>query len=389
MQAKPKTPQGIRVRHRKKCKTHGGGRCNCNPSYEAWAYSAPEDRKLRKTFATLAAAKNWRSDASRELRLGMRRAAPAPTLRAAATDFLARARTGEIRNRSGDTYKPSALRGYDDALRLRVLPALGGHRLSDIATADLQRFVARMQRNRLSASTIRNTIVPLRAIYREALRYGDVATNPTRGLALPAVRGTRDRIATPSEAAALLAALADRDRALWATAMYAGLRRGELQALDWTHVDLNANTIRVSRAWDAVEGFIAPKSVKGTRTVPVATALRALLAEHRLRQGRGSRGLVFGDQAPFVPGSVIKRARKAWTAAKLEPIGLHECRHTYASLMIAAGVNAKALSTFMGHASITITLDRYGHLFPGSEDEAGRLLDAYLARAVAPTAPGA
>ena len=57
----------------------------------------------------------------------------------------------------------------------------------------------------------------------------------------------------------------------------------------------------------------------------------------------------------------------------LEPIGLHECRHTFASLMIAAGVNAKALSTYMEHSSITITLDRYGHLFPGNEDEAAAL----------------
>ena len=67
--------------------------------------------------------------------------------------------------------------------------------------------------------------------------------------------------------------------------------------------------------------------------------------------------------------------------AALEPITLHECRHTFASLMIAAGVNAKALSTFMGHSSITITLDRYGHLFPGNEAEAAGLLDAFLERA--------
>lgn len=58
----------------------------------------------------------------------------------------------------------------------------------------------------------------------------------------------------------------------------------------------------------------------------------------------------------------------------------HECRHTYASLMIAAGVNAKALWTYMGHASIQITMDRYGHLMPGNEEEAAGLLDAYLAR---------
>jgi integrase len=66
--------------------------------------------------------------------------------------------------------------------------------------------------------------------------------------------------------------------------------------------------------------------------------------------------------------------------AGLQPIGFHECRHTYASLMIAAGVNIKALSTFMGHASVTITLDRYGHMLPGGEEEAAALLDAYLVR---------
>jgi integrase len=81
----------------------------------------------------------------------------------------------------------------------------------------------------------------------------------------------------------------------------------------------------------------------------------------------------------FDPSTVARRARKAWIAADLEPISLHECRHTYASLMIAAGVNAKALSTYMGHASITITLDRYGHLLPGNEREAAGQLDAYLA----------
>ncbi len=71
----------------------------------------------------------------------------------------------------------------------------------------------------------------------------------------------------------------------------------------------------------------------------------------------------------------------AWRNANpepLAPIGLHECRHTFASLMIAAGVNAKALSTYIGHSSIQITLDRYGHLMPGNEQEAAKLLDRYL-----------
>ena len=73
-----------------------------------------------------------------------------------------------------------------------------------------------------------------------------------------------------------------------------------------------------------------------------------------------------------------RRADEAWAEAGLERITPHACRHTFASLMIAAGVNAKALSTFMGHTNISITLDRYGHLMPGSEEEAAGLLDAYL-----------
>ena len=82
---------------------------------------------------------------------------------------------------------------------------------------------------------------------------------------------------------------------------------------------------------------------------------------------------------PFAPGSVTDRADKAWEDAGLRRITLHECRHSFASLMIAAGVNAKALSVFMGHANISVTLDIYGHLLPGSEAEAAGLLDAYLA----------
>ena len=77
---------------------------------------------------------------------------------------------------------------------------------------------------------------------------------------------------------------------------------------------------------------------------------------------------------------LTKRADRVWKDAGLNRITPHECRHTYASLMIAAGVNAKALSTYMGHSKIAVTFDLYGHLMPGNEDEAAGLLDTYLAR---------
>ena len=111
--------------------------------------------------------------------------------------------------------------------------------------------------------------------------------------------------------------------------------------------------------------------------------LREYLIQHKLRSGRSS-GLVFPARSgnPFDSWAALRRADKAWKTSGLARITLHECRHTFASLMIAAGVNAKALSTYMGHSSIEVTLDRYGHLFPGNESEAAGLLDAYLLAAV-------
>ena len=91
---------------------------------------------------------------------------------------------------------------------------------------------------------------------------------------------------------------------------------------------------------------------------------------------------MFGASAisPFAATPLAERAGGMARPRSSTRITLHECRHTFASLMIAAGVNAKALSTYMGHANIAITMDRYGHLMPGNEDEAAGLLDAYLQR---------
>jgi integrase len=89
---------------------------------------------------------------------------------------------------------------------------------------------------------------------------------------------------------------------------------------------------------------------------------------------------VFGlaPSRPFRPDRLQERADTAWKAAGLNRVTLHDCRHTFASLAIAANVNPKALQTYMGHAKITETFDSSGHLMPGSEADAADLLDAYL-----------
>jgi integrase len=407
---------GIRVRHGRGCNAPAGARCTCDPTIEAFVYSARDRKKIRKTFSgkgALSAAKSWRADANVGLRKGTLRVASPVTLHQAADALLAGMKGGSIRTRSGDVFKPSVVRGYEAALIQRVLPELGGVKLADLGRVDLQDFADRLLAKGLDPSTIRNTLMPMRVIYRRAVARGDVAVNPTSGLELPAVRGSRDRIASPDEAATLIAAVPETDHALWACAMYAGLRLGELRALTWPDADLAAGLIRVERSWDPKAGPVETKSRAGRRTIPIAAVLRDHLIAHKLRSGR-SAGLVFGRTAerPFMDTSVRARALSAWRKRRVErakqlaeadglelaelaqqdrdryldragfaPIGLHECRHTFASMMIAAGVNGKALSTYMGHSSITITLDRYGHLFPGNEDEAAGLLDAYLERA--------
>jgi integrase len=373
--------EGIRKRHSKGCSARDGGRCNCNAGYEAWVFSKRNGKKIRRTFAQKAEAKSWRADALGALSRGGLRAARKTTLGEAWAAWIKGARHGSIPNRSGDPYKRAALRSYESGMRLRVLPRFAGVRLTDLQRFDLQEFADDLLADGWNPSTIQVTLLPVRAIYRRALSRGEVAVNPCSGLQLPAVRGRRERYATPAEAEALIAAVPAADRPIWATAMYGGLRRGELQALRAEDVDLANGVIRVEFGWEYRDGQIPLKSDAGRRKVPISAVLRDFLDARITASGYSGRDRFFGlarGDSTFDPSKLTKRADKAWKDAGLERITLHECRHTFASLMIAAGVNAKALQTFMGHANISITLDRYGHLMPGSEAEGARLLDAYL-----------
>lgn len=385
--------EGIVRRHSAGCPAKEGKSCRCKAGYEAWVYLPHEKRKVRKTFARKAEAKSWRAAA---LTAASKRTLQSPsqmTLERAAWLWLEAAHSGAVRDRSGHTYKPGTLREYGRALTLRVLPEFRDRTLSELSRADLQRFVDDMLARDLAPSTIRNTLNPLQAIYRHAVRRDMVGLNPTREVELPADRGRRDRIATAAEAERLLSALPASDRPIWATAFYAGLRRGELQALQPEDVDLASFEVTVRRSWDQYEGPIPAKSKAGNRTVPIVAVLRTHLEAIEIDRGLD---LLFGRGGgePFSPKSISDRAKRAWEQANererkaakregrqadlLRPITLHECRHTFASLLIDAGVNAKAIQEFMGHATIEETFSRYGHLMPGARDQARELVDAYM-----------
>jgi integrase len=396
---------GIEVRHSHGCPAHPqnktgactvGKRNGCTPTYRPWVYSARLGKKVRPDeggFPTLAAAKGWRVDA---LHLDKRRLLRGPskeTLREAAEAWLEGAESGAIRKRGGAPYKPATLRSYRTALDKHVLPELGHLRVSEVTRERVQRLlVEAMQKDGADADSIHNAVMPLRVIYRRLVEDDQMATNPTANLRLPARDGSRERVATPEEAKQLLDALPQGQRALWATAFYAGLRRGELQALRVSDVDLAAGTVSVTKAWDEKVGTIEPKSRKGTRRAPIVGTLRDYLVEHIAATGRSGEDFIFGTKPdrPFAPSHVRRIALAAWAEANkkraakkqkpLLPIGLHECRHTCVSIWHDAGLSLERIGDYVGHSSTYMT-DRYRHLLDGHEAEAAAVVQAYLDRA--------
>ena len=200
-------PEGISLRHARHCRSQAGASCTCRPSYQAQIFSPADRKTIRKTFRALSDARAWRAQAKAELDRGRLRAPTRTTLREAAEEWMGAAQAGVVRTRSGDRYKPSALRAYEQALRTKLLPQLGHLRLSAITSSTVQDLVDRLVAQGHSASTVRNAVLPLRAMYRRSLSRAEVFTNPTVGLSLPAVRARRDRVARPAEAEALLEAL--------------------------------------------------------------------------------------------------------------------------------------------------------------------------------------
>jgi len=374
--------EGVRKRHSEGCSAREGGRCNCKAGWEASVYSRRDGKKIRKRFPREAEARSWRAEAKRSLDQGTLRAPAGTTLREAAEGWLKGAEAGEVTNRSGRPYKPSTLRGYRRDLDDYLLPELGDRKLNAITGADLQGLVDAWQGEGKPGSTIRNRLMPLRAIYRRMRARGTLTVNPTRDLELPAARPEEVQVVTAADAAGLIDALPVEDRPIWATALYAGLRYGELRALRWNAVDFATGTIQVRESWDPAAGAVEPKTRKSRRATPMPGLLRDVLLEHRQRQGEpADDALVFGqaDGVPFSSATLYRRADAAWREAGLTGrLRLHQARHSYASYLIAAGANPKAISTFMGHASINVTFDLYGHLMPGTVAEVASLLSGYL-----------
>jgi len=179
---------------------------------------------------------------------------------------------------------------------------------------------------------------------------------------------------------------------LWATAFYAGLRRGELQALRVRNVDVEADTLGVEKGWDPIDGEILPKSEAGVRQVFLLDTLQPLLTP--LVEDRPPDAFVFGGPtSPFDARSTERKARRLWSAENgkrlkrteetgaeavlVEWFGLHEARHSFSTFMDHAGISETRADRYMGHSALGVA-GRYRHLLPGQISEDAKRVDEYL-----------
>jgi integrase len=394
-ESKRKLPTGIRERHSRTCGSRNGGKCDCTPAIEASVYDARESRrldrvvKIRRTFTgkgALAAAKGWRRDAMSATARGELTFEPRQRLDDAVAEWLGKCERGQVRSRRRTEYSASTIRDYRSDLARFVMPTLGHRAVTDVTRAEVQTVIEEMNGQGYAGQTTRNAIVALQAFYR----WRKPSIDPTINLDLPEPGARRERAASPAEAEALLDALDGDTHDIYAAAFYSGLRRGEIQALRIE--DVKPDRISVRRSWDQVTGEKQPKSAAGIRDVPIVGPLRAIL--ERRCEGRPGSSFVFGtDDAPFSPNTLRDRSIGSWAAAavgaflqghnaELDPIGLHEARHSFSTWLDHAGVSATRADRYMGHANPSVQA-RYRHQLEGQLAEDAARLEAWLAGAVA------
>lgn len=261
-------------------------------------------------------------------------------------------------------------------VRNHLSPRFGPLPLSRITLTDAQAFVAELQTaGRLAPASVRKVGAILSKIMSEAARAGYIAGSPCRGLRLPP-EGQREMVfITAEEVEGLADAMRpDHYRPLVFTAAYAGLRWGELAGLRIDRLDPLRRTIRVEEQLTEVSGAMRPgppKTAAGRRTVRLPRFLADMLGEHLSAGAVQRTGLVF----PSVEGTPMRSSnfrRRVWLPA-LRRVGLvlrfHDLRHTAVAFAIAQGGHPKAIQERMGHSSINVTLDRYGHLFPALDEQ--------------------
>ncbi|PYE89659.1 tyrosine-type recombinase/integrase [Phyllobacterium leguminum] len=381
----------------------------------AWVvdYVDTKGKRRLKTFAKKKEADAFASKTDVEVREGVHVADSATvTVEAAGKLWIASVKSSGLER--------SSIEDYERTLRLHINPFLGSVKLSALNTVRLRSYEDELRGAERSPQTIKRTLTTMGTMLADSQERGLVIRNAAREMqSRRGISSTRTEkrqkgrlkvgvdIPNREEISALLGAISGRWRPLFMTAVFTGLRASELRGLRWKDIDFDKRTIRVHQRADRYDDIGAPKSISGERTLPVPPLVINALREWKLQCPKRktekldadgnpvmSLYLVFPNGAGNVEGlrNILRRGlHPSWVNAGvavdtgdkdqegnpiLEPkyTGLHCVRHWYASWCINRKADGglelppKLVQERMGHSTIAMTMDTYGHLFPRDDD---------------------
>jgi integrase len=275
--------------------------------------------------------------------------------------------------------RESTYESYRRQVSRYVVPAIGGVKLKSLSAIHIQGMYRSMLDRGLSARTVQYTHAVLHRALKQAMRWGLVLRNVCEGVNRPQLKRDEIQPLDRDQTRRLLqAAKDDRLYALYVVAVTAGLRPGEILALRWNDVDLEAGTLRINRALSDNE-FAAPKTPRSRRKIELSNTARVALRAHRKRQleERMKKAGLWEDRGLVFPSAVgtllshrnVVRSFKALLKRAGLPLGtrLYDLRHTCATLLLNGNVHPKYVQELLGHASIAQTLDTYSHVLKGMD----------------------
>jgi integrase len=294
---------------------------------------------------------------------------------------------------------PKTIERHRQAIRLHIVPHIGGLHVQKLRPADLAALYAKLAREGaqdggpLSAATIRYAHAVLHRALGHAAGWGVVATNVAALAEPPSLIADSEEVAilTTEQIDAILKHLEGRTlRPIVSFMIGTGCRRGEVLALRWQDVDLDRGTVRIERSIEQTKAGLRikpPKTKHGRRNVSISPWLVAELRAHRARQQERRFALGIGrapDDSPVfarwdgnirAPHWLSQKFAEAMRELRIG-VHLHALRHTHVSQLIAAGLDVLTISRRIGHASSAITLDVYGHLFMNTDARAAEIIEA-------------
>jgi integrase len=288
----------------------------------------------------------------------------------------------------------STLRQYKNHVVLHIVPSrIGNEKLARLSTPAIESFRDDLLRKR-SRAMARKVLASLKSILGEAQRRGLVAQNAAQPVRVDVKKREQGKlvvgrdIPSKEEVQTILAHAVGRWRPFLVIAVFTGMRASELRGLTWNDVDLDRKVIAVRQRANLWGEIGAPKSAAGDREIPMAPMVVNALREWRLACPKGAAGLVFPNGKGKVESHAnianrgfyaLQRAAGLVDEDGRPKYGLHALRHFFASWAIERGFSPKRVQTLLGHSSIQMTFDRYGHLFPSLEDDHAKFAAGELA----------